>query len=257
MTNLDVIHGSTPARTTSAPTAPDAEKLRALAAQFESVLLANMLQQMRSSVFDDGEDGSSAMAPLSDALFAEFGLALARAGGIGLTDTLISPLVTQAGGAPVPAAALSGASEDATVVDGEVTATAVTPWLAGRVSSAYGWRRDPIDDSMKFHRGLDIALPHGQDIPAPQGGTVTFAGELPGYGRTVVIDHGNETASRYAHLSEVLVRPGDPVAAGQLIAKVGATGRATGPHLHFEVIEAGRNVDPRERLGNLAVNGLQ
>ena len=116
--------------------------------------------------------------------------------------------------------------------------------MPGRLSSAYGWRRDPINGSVKFHNGLDLAMPVGQDVPAARPGEVAFAGELSGYGLTVVVRHDDRTSTRYAHLSEILVEPGDAVKAGETIAKSGATGRTTGPHLHFEVLEDGRPVNP-------------
>ena len=119
--------------------------------------------------------------------------------------------------------------------------TAVMP---GRVSSSYGWRKDPIDGQTKFHKGVDLAMPVGHDVPAARKGEVAFAGEVNGYGLTVVVRHDDQTATRYAHLSQILVNPGDTVSAGQTIALSGSSGKSTGPHLHFEVIEAGQSVDP-------------
>ena len=121
---------------------------------------------------------------------------------------------------------------------------AVSVAMPGRMSSGYGWRKDPIDGHVKFHKGVDIAMPAGQDVPSARAGEVTFAGDVSGYGLTVVVKHDDRTSTRYAHLSEILVAPGDAVNAGQTIAHSGATGRATGPHLHFEVLEAGQAVDP-------------
>ena len=91
-------------------------------------------------------------------------------------------------------------------------------------------------------------MPVGHDVPAPQAGKVTFAGEQAGYGLTVILDHGNQMTTRYAHLSAISVAVGDQVETGQIIAQSGATGRATGPHLHFEVMESGKSVNPAEKL---------
>ena len=223
------------------------EQVKALSMEFESMLVGQMLKELRASMFTDADGNEDAMtAPLSDAIFTELSLAITRAGGLGLSESIMAPLSNQTG-APAYTA------EPATEV--EAPAMPVMPGmpaLAGRMSSAYGWRRDPIDDSMKFHKGMDIALPVGQDVPTPQAGTVTFAGEQPGYGLTIVVDHGKDLTTRYAHLSKLHVKAGDPVQTGQVIAKSGATGRTTGAHLHFEVTQSGKTVNPAEILATYA-----
>ena len=103
------------------------------------------------------------------------------------------------------------------------------------MSSGYGWRVDPIYGSSKFHEGLDFAASKGTDVFATGDGKVTVAGREKGYGNVIDIDHGYNYLTRYAHLSEILVRPGEEVKRGQLIGKVGSTGKSTGPHLHYEV----------------------
>ena len=119
------------------------------------------------------------------------------------------------------------------------------------VTPVYGWRRDPIDGTARLHKGTDIALPVGYDVPAAGPGEVAFVGEQSGYGLTVVINHDGQRSTRYAHLSEATVRVGDLVTEGQVVARSGASGRVTGPHLHFELLENGRPVDPAGRLGQL------
>jgi len=220
----------------------DREKLKAVAAQFEAMLVAQMLQQMRSSMFENGDDASS--APLADSMFAELSLALARAGGFGFTESMTGPLLRQSDIKPEAQQMLDATAIDAT----RLPESAPGIVLPGRISSAYGWRQDPLDASMKFHKGMDIALPHGHEIPAPREGRVVFAGEQSGYGNTVIVEHAGEMRTRYAHLSEIAVKAGDDVTPGQLLGKVGATGRATGPHLHLEVLEAGQTVNPAEKL---------
>lgn len=103
------------------------------------------------------------------------------------------------------------------------------------MSSGYGYRVDPIYGSSKFHEGLDFAAAKGTDVYATGDGKVTVAGREAGYGNCIDIEHGYNYLTRYAHLSEILVKPGEEVKRGQLIGKVGSTGKSTGPHLHYEV----------------------
>jgi murein DD-endopeptidase MepM/ murein hydrolase activator NlpD len=100
-----------------------------------------------------------------------------------------------------------------------------------------------------FHAGLDFPSPSGTPVAAAAPGRVAFAGYDDGWGLTVTLDHGNGLRTRYAHLSAIAVAPGAQVAAGALVGRVGATGSATGPHLHFEVVIRGANADPRPALG--------
>ncbi len=113
------------------------------------------------------------------------------------------------------------------------------------LSSSYGWRRNPVTHRYAMHEGLDFAAPSGTPILAASGGVVLEASYQTGYGNTVEIDHGDGLITRYAHASKLLVKPGDLVGRGQEIARVGSTGRSTGPHLHFEVRLAGQPLDPR------------
>jgi murein DD-endopeptidase MepM/ murein hydrolase activator NlpD len=117
------------------------------------------------------------------------------------------------------------------------------------LSSSYGWRLHPVTGRYTRHDGLDFAAPRGTPILAAAGGVVVAAGPDAGYGKRVEVDHGDGLMSRYAHASEVLVKVGDLVERGQLIARVGSSGVSTGPHLHFEVRLAGQALDPRLFLG--------
>lgn len=112
------------------------------------------------------------------------------------------------------------------------------------LSSSFGWRRNPVSGRHTMHEGLDFVAPRGAPIRAASGGLVTRAGTVHGYGRMVEIDHGNGLHTRYAHASSLLVKTGDIVRQGQLIARVGSTGRSTGAHLHFEVRMADYPLDP-------------
>ncbi len=112
------------------------------------------------------------------------------------------------------------------------------------LSSSFGWRRHPVTGRHTMHEGLDFAAPKGTPIHAASGGVVTEARYAPGYGKMVEINHGNGLVTRYAHASSINVKLGDLVEKGQMIARVGSTGRSTGPHLHFEVRMAGHPLDP-------------
>lgn len=122
------------------------------------------------------------------------------------------------------------------------TAIALAWPLTGRISSSFGWRTG------RMHQGLDIAASSGQLITAPAPGQVVSTGWCGGYGQRVIVDHGRGLKTLYAHCSTILVKPGDKVQSGQGIARVGATGNATGPHLHFEVHVGGRPYDPLQFL---------
>ncbi len=119
----------------------------------------------------------------------------------------------------------------------------------GQVTSAYGYRPDPITGEVTFHTGIDVAAAEGTPIVAALAGTVLSVEEDESYGRTVEIDHGQGVVTLYAHAKEVLVSVGDTVKQGDTVATVGMTGRATTPHCHFEVIVAGQPVDPMQMKG--------
>jgi murein DD-endopeptidase MepM/ murein hydrolase activator NlpD len=118
--------------------------------------------------------------------------------------------------------------------------------LARPVAAPVGDRYGPRGDG--FHPGLDFPAPTGTPVRAAASGRVAFAGYDDGFGLTVVLDHGNGLRTRYAHLSSLAVSPGRFVPVGALVGRVGATGFATGPHLHFELTLRGANVDPAPAL---------
>jgi murein DD-endopeptidase MepM/ murein hydrolase activator NlpD len=122
------------------------------------------------------------------------------------------------------------------------------PVNGGYYSSNYGYRLDPISGRSSFHTGVDIIAAPGTDVLAAAGGVVATSAFVAEYGNIVEVDHDNGLTSRYAHLSKSLVRVGDVVMKGQVIAKVGASGRTTGPHLHFEVREKGIPLNPNKFL---------
>lgn len=122
------------------------------------------------------------------------------------------------------------------------------PVDSGWMSSSFGTRTDPFTGSREYHRGLDFAGKEGTEIQAVAAGVVTWSGDRYGYGNMVEINHGNGYITRYAHNKQNMVKAGDVVERGQLIALMGTTGRSTAPHVHFEVIKNGRSVDPARYL---------
>lgn len=118
------------------------------------------------------------------------------------------------------------------------------PVTAGYISSRFGNRNDPFTGRRAFHKGVDFAGREGADVVAVASGVVIWSGTRQGYGELVEINHGNGYVTRYAHNADNLVVVGETVKRGQIIARMGDTGRATGPNLHFEVLRNGQAVDP-------------
>jgi murein DD-endopeptidase MepM/ murein hydrolase activator NlpD len=259
----------------AAARAPAAQraKVTELAEQFESLLLTQMLRQMRQSMLTDESDddhaglGSKSMTDMIDAKLAE---SLSRSSRLGLADFIVRAFDRQAQGQATPAAASkSPAVSLATVAApalgasqpggdpasaGTASAAGADPAAAvpsGPVSSAFGWRSDPITGLPRFHSGTDVKMAYGQDVRAATGGRVAFVGNQGGYGLTVVVDHGDGVETRYAHLSSAPLHQGEQVESGQVIAQSGNSGRSTGPHLHFEVLNNGHAMDPRSPTGAL------
>lgn len=114
----------------------------------------------------------------------------------------------------------------------------------GTITSLFGMRKHPIYKTERFHSGVDIANFKNTEVLSAASGTVKFAGLDGGYGNAVILDHGNGFESLYGHAEDVLVRVGDVVKKGELIASMGSTGVSTGEHLHFEIRFAGEAVDP-------------
>lgn len=118
------------------------------------------------------------------------------------------------------------------------------PAEKGWVSSRFGKRTDPFSGKQEYHRGIDFAGQRGSNVVAVAGGVVTQAKNSNGYGNLVEIDHGNGYVTRYGHNQDMKVKVGDAVKKGQVVAKMGSTGRSTGPHVHFEVLKNGVHLDP-------------
>lgn len=118
-----------------------------------------------------------------------------------------------------------------------------------RIGSGFGMRKDPIDSTMKMHKGIDITAPTGTKVYAAGSGKVLkITSSDDGYGNCIVIEHGYGFVSRYAHLSGFKIKEGDEVKKGDLIGLVGSTGRSTGPHLHYEIEKDGERIDPKKYI---------
>lgn len=264
-----VLPGSVaPAAATQSSSDADRQRVKQLAQEFEALLMTQMLREMRRSMLSDEEhENGFGNEMMTDTVDIELGRALSRAGGVGLSGVLFraidqrfntgAPSSTSPSGSAT-AQPLQAASDQPTVGAASISAgPADGPAPAapsadesdlkipdGRVSSAFGWRHDPLTGILQFHRGIDVAQAYGQDVSAAAAGRVVFAGDHGAYGTMVVIDHPAGRQTRYAHLSVSGVRVGELVDTGQVIGKSGDSGRSTGPHLHFEVLEVGRAVDP-------------
>lgn len=118
------------------------------------------------------------------------------------------------------------------------------PIKKGWMSSRFGHRADPFNGRVAMHEGVDFAGKEGSEVISVAAGVVTWSADRYGYGQMVEINHGGGYMTRYAHNKENLVKPGDVVKKGQVLAYMGSSGRSTGPHVHFEVYKHGRPVDP-------------
>jgi murein DD-endopeptidase MepM/ murein hydrolase activator NlpD len=123
------------------------------------------------------------------------------------------------------------------------------PVQEGWISSYFGRRADPFTGFSAVHKGVDFAGPEGTVVSSVAAGLVTFSGERAGFGQMVEINHGNGLATRYCHNEKLLVKQGDMVRKGQDVSLMGSTGHSTGPHLHFEVLKNGTQVDPLRFIG--------
>ncbi len=129
----------------------------------------------------------------------------------------------------------------------------IYPLMDARLSSNFGTRKHPVSKAIRHHDGLDLAAPKESPIRAIANGIVVFSDPHAGYGNLVVILHPDGTSSHYGHNTKNIVKPGIKVKAGAIIAYVGSTGLATGPHLHFEIRRNGKALDPLKIFPGLLV----
>ena len=243
------------------------QKAAELAHEFESMLLLQMLRQMRQSALaepEDEEEEGYAASTMIDTVDAELARQLSKAGGIGLADVMMRAIQRQTSGTsqageldpsevtgipadrtrwiPEPRKGIETGHRDG---DGLAFVGSATTLVDNRrLTSDYGWRADPFTGLPRLHQGIDLRAAYGQEVPAAAPGLVVEAGDRGPYGTTIVIEHEGGVRTRYAHLSTMNVGAGDRVLQGQEIGRVGQSGRATGPHLHFEVLRDGQRIDP-------------
>jgi murein DD-endopeptidase MepM/ murein hydrolase activator NlpD len=128
------------------------------------------------------------------------------------------------------------------------------PIEKGWLSSYYGMRKDPFHGRPAMHKGVDFAGKENTGIIATAGGVVSWASERYGYGQLIEIDHGNGLKTRYGHNKTILVEVGDVVSKGQVIARMGSTGRSTGPHVHYEILKNNKQINPLKYVYRKAKN---
>ncbi len=216
-------------------------ELKKAITDFEAIFINQMLKSMRSTIVKSGLiDESNSEKIYTSLMDAELSKFIAADSGIGLYKVLASQLGDEYEGTE------------------EAKAPPVTPWLrerleeigrlrfptSGPVISGFGMRKDPLMGGMRFHHGIDIAARAGELVFPVSDGEVIFSGKKEGYGNVVEVRHSNGYVTRYAHNSGNVVKPGDSVRTGEPIARVGTSGRSTGPHLHFEVLKDGVRLDP-------------
>ncbi len=228
-------------------------ELREAARDFEAVFINLLIQEMRP---DEGEDdmfgGGFGNRYYTEMFDAELSRLLSRTGQLGLAEMIERQVAGQIGLDEADEGIIPGEGVGRALVQPlrRIAASAyraaegfLRP-LAGRLSSEFGMRDDPIDGVRRHHNGIDIAAERGSPVVAAADGRVSFSGPSSGYGNLVVIEHAGNYQTRYAHNANNLVRKGEAVRAGQVVASVGDSGRATGPHLHFEVRQSGEPLDP-------------
>lgn len=241
------------------------ERLMRVAQEFESMLMLQMLKEMRKAGSWDDENEKDSSGYGAQTMFETIDMELAghltRAQGLGLGKQLLEALEKMHPEGKTRGSKEIGGSikQDVEPLDGGSTKQDPPHEIEipeGKVTSGFGWRADPFHGAAKFHRGIDIRAAYGQDIPSAASGRVVSAGTEGGYGQTVVIEHAGGIRTRYAHLSTTLVAPGEEVRDGQVVGRAGHSGRATGTHLHFEVMTAsGEPLNP-EQFAGLKAEGL-
>jgi murein DD-endopeptidase MepM/ murein hydrolase activator NlpD len=211
----------------------------------ESILLKQLIQD--SGAF---HGMSQAGGKIYGEMFCEaLANAVAQGGGIGIAKLVEGSFekgagATSAGGGDPNVAGEFLFERSTKLTPTSPDATSVTP----EVSSGFGARKDPINGTQRFHTGVDVAAEEGSPVLAAAPGIVLRAGRRGGYGNAVEIDNGSGISTLYGHASALKVKEGDSVKAGDPVALVGHTGRATGSHLHFEVRKDGKPIDPKSTL---------
>jgi murein DD-endopeptidase MepM/ murein hydrolase activator NlpD len=217
--------------------------MREEVAEFASLFIFQMLQVMRRTIPQSGLLDKGFAHDMYMSLFdQEVARQIARRGDFGLTSLLLRQFSEQEA-APRPPGQRAEALQAYRQQLPQYAEVFALP-ADGFLSSPFGWRRDPFVEESKWHNGIDIAASAGALVRAVAPGTVNFSGPRPGYGNLVILEHQNGYQTYYGHNAENLVPSGTQVQQGQPIARVGQTGHATGPHVHFELRKDGQALDP-------------
>jgi murein DD-endopeptidase MepM/ murein hydrolase activator NlpD len=242
----------------------DPEALRAAAREMESLFAYEMVKAMRATA-GGAAGGKGFGGDVYGSLFdMERGKVLASRG-LGLQEILLRGIGRgQPTNAPEPSGDLHGMPPQTRANASPAPPVENVPSVpappesgfpirdGGRVSSGFGFRKDPFTGGVAFHRGMDIAAAAGTAVYPVRGGKVTFSGRQKGYGNVVIVDHGDGFVTKYGHNRSNLVEKGTLVGPDTVLAEVGSTGHSTGPHLHFEVSYEGKTVRPETVLAGIA-----
>lgn len=227
---------------------PRHEELRKAAEEFESLFVAYLFKVMRETLEEASSEETAGFgkAIYTELFDQEISRSVAGRGALGIADMIMRGFREDGAASPDPEhPAPEGAPSHS---DRPVDIPGTMLPVRSPVSSDFGFRRDPFTREIRFHKGLDLAAPKGTAVQTVTEGEVGFAGYKPGYGNLVVVRHPGGLETRYAHLGTISVRTGDRLRAQQSVGEVGCSGRSTAPHLHFEVVRWGVNVDPRKAL---------
>ncbi len=218
------------------------EKIRRIAIQFEQILLENLLKE----AFKEEENNESskifgnsfnALKDFKTMMLSQY---FSESGGLGYQE-VIERQIKEKLLTDNNSSNMKRIRESMNFIeDGEIE----LPVPPTKITSPFGYRRDPIDGKRRFHAGIDLRVKIGTPVKSIMSGEVIYSGWKKGYGNIIVIRHKNGIETKYAHNSKILINSGDRVNAGDTIALSGSSGRSTGPHLHFEVLKDGKPINP-------------
>lgn len=214
----------------------DKTALKTATEEFEGMFIGYLLKVMRSTL-DSDEGGELTLGKdlYMDLFDNEIALSIAKNRSLGIGEMMFRQLIE------------AGQETSSAPAESSERAPLTMP-VQGRLTSDFGSRINPITGRAQIHKGIDIAAPAGTPFKAARSGTVVFAGAMNGYGNTVVVEHEGGERTLYGHAAVILVKAGDPVQADQPLGLIGSTGQSTGPHLHFETLTGGQQVDPKTLL---------
>ncbi len=233
------------------------EKLKEIAGQFEEIFVETLLKTVRETekIIKKDEDSFGLnlgfYREMQDYYLSQ---SIVANGGLGLQDLIVEQLLDKLDMTQNTDNKLKEKKElikpsNDLKTELNFNLNFIKP-VKGDVSSPFGWRIDPFTGKRAYHKGVDFRAPLGTPVRSAERGKVIFAGKKGGYGNLIIVEHRGGFRTYYAHLQEIDVKEGEDVERGQMIGKVGSTGRSTGPHLHFEVRRGDRVYNPLVELKN-------